>query len=215
MLDYIPMNKHVKTTVKAQRSRATRRKIIDAARRLFESDGYISTTIAEIASAAGVATQTVYFVFGNKLSILEAVLDVAITGDDEPVPVLERDWVENLKGARSAAEAASLIAREAGGIVVRAAPIYKTILHASAEPEIEALLAENKRRRGESIDAFVRILCERGLLEKDREQRCSDLLYAVNSEESYMLLVHERGWTDAQWIDWVERSIESELARSG
>ena len=36
--------------------------------------------------------QTVELVFGTKRELLKAVIDVAIAGDDQPVPVLQRDW---------------------------------------------------------------------------------------------------------------------------
>jgi len=38
-----------------QRSRATRRRILEAATRLFLRDGYLATTMAAIAAEAGVA----------------------------------------------------------------------------------------------------------------------------------------------------------------
>ena len=59
-----------------QRSLRTRARIVDAAARLFVDDGYVATTIEAVADAAGVAVQTVYYVFGTKRNLLAAVLDV-------------------------------------------------------------------------------------------------------------------------------------------
>ena len=53
----------VKPTRKRDRD-ATRTRIIDAARDLFVEQGYARTTIADIARAADVAPQTVYWAFG-------------------------------------------------------------------------------------------------------------------------------------------------------
>ena len=65
--------------------------MLQAARRLFLDQGYAATTMPAIAAAAGVSVQSVYKAFGNKPALLKAVFDVAIAGDDEPVPVLQRE----------------------------------------------------------------------------------------------------------------------------
>ena len=76
-----------------KRARQTRRSILAAAHELFVRQGYARTTIQQIADQADVAWQTVYAVFGGKPAILSAVFDVAVAGDDEPVPVPERPFV--------------------------------------------------------------------------------------------------------------------------
>ena len=42
------------------------------------------------AAAAGVSAQSVHKAFGTKPALLKSVSDVAIAGDDEPVPVPQR-----------------------------------------------------------------------------------------------------------------------------
>jgi Transcriptional regulator len=76
-------------TRRAEQARATRRRIIGQAARLFTEQGYAATTLDQIAAAADVAVQTVYFHFRNKATVLKEVVDVLAAGDDEPVPVLD------------------------------------------------------------------------------------------------------------------------------
>src|SRR5437016_2610782 len=71
-----------------QQARATRARIIAAAARRFLACGYAGTTMRAVAADAGVALPTVELVFGTKAKLLKAVIDVAIAGDDEPVPTL-------------------------------------------------------------------------------------------------------------------------------
>ena len=54
-----------------------------------------------IAAAAGVAVPTVELGFGTKARLLKAAIDVAIAGDDEPVPVLDRAWADTARNART------------------------------------------------------------------------------------------------------------------
>ena len=77
-----------------EQARATRRAIVEAARALFLARGYAGTTIDAVAGEAGVAVQTVYAAFGSKAQILKTVLDVAVVGDDAPVPLVDREAVK-------------------------------------------------------------------------------------------------------------------------
>ena len=56
-----------------EQAAATRRAILDAAQSLFERDGYAATTMAAIASEAGVALKTVYVAFETKSGVLRAL----------------------------------------------------------------------------------------------------------------------------------------------
>src|SRR6202045_3629252 len=76
---------------------AAPRRILDAARRLFVKRAYVATTIEAIAGEAGVAVPTVYLAFGTKRALLAELLDIAAVGDEEPVAVLERPWVDELR----------------------------------------------------------------------------------------------------------------------
>src|SRR5918992_1425077 len=61
------------STRRDEQARETRRRIIAAARELFVTQGYGRTTIAQIASHAGVAVETVYANFRNKPELLRQV----------------------------------------------------------------------------------------------------------------------------------------------
>ncbi len=49
--------------------------MIDAARDLFLEQGYARTTIADVARAADVAPQTVYWAFGSKAGLVREIRD--------------------------------------------------------------------------------------------------------------------------------------------
>ena len=65
---------------------ATRRAIIDAAATSFIERGYVATSIETIAEAAGVSRATVFTSVGGKKELLKKAYDVALVGDDEPIP---------------------------------------------------------------------------------------------------------------------------------
>src|SRR3954463_12741304 len=75
---------------RAEQARETRRRIVEVGRELLLAQGYATTTIAQVAKAAGVSSETVQKGFGTKAALAKAVYDVTLVGDDEPVPLRER-----------------------------------------------------------------------------------------------------------------------------
>ena len=80
-----------RSVLRAEQAKLTRSRILDAAESLFLTHGYGATTIAAIAEEAGVAVDTVYGTFGSKKGVLKSLMDVRVVGDDEAVPLLQRD----------------------------------------------------------------------------------------------------------------------------
>jgi AcrR family transcriptional regulator len=196
-----------------EKARATRRRIREAAQRLFVERGYLATTIEAIAVEAAVAVQTVYFVFGNKRALLTEVLDVATVGDEMPVPVLARPWVEEARCEDDPRRIVRLIAHHGCQIVARLAPIYEVVRGAAvADPDIAALLRRDSERRLDNQTELVRMLAEKGALAPGIDvARAADIAFALLSHEMYQLLVVDRGWSISTWEGWLADSLAAQL----
>src|SRR5258708_29460123 len=68
----------------------TRAAVIAAASRVFAQRGWVATNMRDLAREAGVSVETLYAGFESKAGLLQVVLDVAVVGDDEPVPFAAR-----------------------------------------------------------------------------------------------------------------------------
>src|SRR5215470_1984997 len=104
-----------------QQARRTRARITAAAARQFLARGYAAATMRAVAADAGVALPTVELVFGTKARLLKAVIDTAIAGDDEPVPMLARQWATRAESAAGAAGFAAVCAGQLAESAQRAA----------------------------------------------------------------------------------------------
>lgn len=198
--------------VQAEKSRATRRRILLAGTELFVRDGYLQTTMADIAARADVAVRTVYLSFGSKVAVLIEALDVAIVGDDEPVPVMERAWFRRSMAEPDAAAALAVFVDGAGGVIDRVYPLYAATRDGSADPELADVLARNKQGRLATHTRVAHELAAKAGADPGVPvQHAAEIIYTLMSQETYGLLVVENGWSVPAWTRWVYQHLRSEL----
>lgn len=195
----------------AERSRATRARILDAATECFVAGGYLQTTMADIARTAGVAVQTLYLSFRGKAAVLEAALDVAIVGDDAPVPVLNRPWHAEFVAAPDAASALGIFVTMATATIQRHYPLYAAIRSSAADPEVAELLRRNRTQRYTTHSTAVRELCARPDVSRRDVTTAAQVVYTLVSHETYELLVMDQGWSARRWAKWVGDQLAREL----
>ncbi|MEV0945992.1 helix-turn-helix domain-containing protein [Rhodococcus sp. NPDC049939] len=179
-----------------------RQKILTAARTLFTTTGYASTTMKAIAAEASVAVQTVYFVFGNKRSVLEALLDVSIAGDDEPTSTLAQQWVAEAVAEPNPLSQLRIQTHGARLILDRAAPVLLAVRAAAgADPEVAQLWASTCEHHEMVLRHLTTALADK--VDHLDIDRIVDVGLALLTPETHILLVDERGWSPEEYERWV------------
>ena len=117
------MSSGVRTTPADGRSKPGPGAVDSAAAKHFLADGYGATTIAAIAADVGVSVEAIYKAFKNKPGLLKAVFDVAIAGDDEPVPLMDREFVGAINVQPDPSEKLRMYARHLARAMARTARI--------------------------------------------------------------------------------------------
>lgn len=198
---------------RARRALETRRRILDAARDLFVSDGYGATTIQGVADVAGVAVQTVYAVFGNKRVMLAEVLDRAIAGDDRPVAVNDREWMAQVWEAPTAPARLVAYAAAVRQILDRAGDVFAAVTAAaSVDPDVVELAATSEARRREGAEAVVASVLEVGALRPGLDRTGAvDLLSLLNGPAVHQHLVRRSGWTPDRYEAWLAGAMVEQL----
>src|SRR5258708_32790035 len=74
MVSQVGERRSYNSSLRREQAQVTRARILDAASRLFASRGYRAVTVEDIAAEAAVAYQTVYAVFGTKITIARDIL---------------------------------------------------------------------------------------------------------------------------------------------
>ncbi|WP_063061747.1 TetR/AcrR family transcriptional regulator [Nocardia sienata] len=207
------MEKVKRPDKRGERARRTREKIVEAALELFRTQGYGATSLQEVADRAGVAVQTVYFVFHNKRTLFKDVVDTSIAGDTEPVATMDREWFRTACAESTAAGQLRAHVRGTREILGRVAPIMPMIAAAAAtDPEIaaqwpngpdprytvqyaaaEALVGKPDARPGLSVDT------------------AADLLFGLLSPQLYLVFVRDREWSPDRWEEWARDALISQL----
>ncbi|MGZ6709131.1 MAG: TetR/AcrR family transcriptional regulator [Solirubrobacteraceae bacterium] len=147
-----------------QRAQATRRRIRDAASRLFLRDGYAATTMSAIAREAEVGERTVYLAFPTTPALLGEIITVAVRGGDEDAPLAARDaWQQVL--AAPADEILPRLADAVEAILARTAPVLAVAEAAAASsPELAARREAGQRNMRSDYREVADALARAGAL---------------------------------------------------
>ena len=186
-------------------ARATRRRILDSAHRLFVERGYAATTVAAIAESAGVSIETIYLSVGSKAALVRYLIETALSGAQEPVPPQEREGVEEIRAEPKPRRKVQLFARMVRPMLERLAPIWTVVMEAApSDPELDSLVRELRERHVGSMRLVVEHLAEAGGLRPDLSPDvAADVLWATNSPEFYHLFVVGRGWSGDAFERWL------------
>jgi AcrR family transcriptional regulator len=181
-----------------QQAAETRADVLNAARVLFSERGWSRTGMRDVANAAGVSVETVYAIFGSKTDVLQAALDVAIVGDDSPVPVAERSNFAALASGRRE-ERTRAVTRMMNSIHGQTRGLQRALREAAAsDPDLARLLGENEERRRADVERGAELVYGRRPTSTQR-----DGLWALLSFEVYELLVERSGWSSRRYQTWL------------
>ena len=203
------------TSVREERARKTRARILDAARELMLSGGYARMTIADLARAAGVSAQTVYNSVGGKAEVVKAVYDVILAGDGDPVPMSNRPQFRAVTEAVDLDSWAASYAAWSRVISERVGPLLGALLaHGpGGDPVLEKLVASMDSERRIGNERALRGLVERGGLPRETPlRRLVDAVWVLTAPEVYDRLVHRSGWTPAAYEKWLTLQLRAALA---
>jgi AcrR family transcriptional regulator len=189
--------------------RATRLRIIEAARALFIEHGYPATTLGAIAAAADTSLPTLYRLFSSKRALLKTVLDVSFGGDDQPIAFGDRFDVQAARAQSDPAALVRAFARIGRDFMERSSAIMHVLATAAqVDPDAGQLMEEIRRQRHAGQSRIAGALSALEALDPDLEfSNAVDMTYLSLSPDVHRILTVERGWTADQYEQWLIRSL--------
>jgi AcrR family transcriptional regulator len=193
---------------RVEQARRTRQRLIAAATTTFLARGYAGTTMRAIAAAAGVSVPTIEQQFGTKVGLLKAAIDVAIAGDDDEVPVLDRLWAEKGRAAGTADEFLSIVADTIARAQHRSAGLVLAVLEgALTDPSLAELSAAMISQRAVTAAWVIDQLAAKAALHGDLDRDDAvDTLWILMDPAVFDRLVRQRGWSIERYQRWFARS---------
>lgn len=194
--------------LRARQAAETRRSVIDAALELFAEHGWAATSLPAIAQRAGVSVDTIYSTFGNKSTLLMAVVHVAIVGDDDGAPMVDRaDFAAFSRGRRH--ERLRTGVRYTMAVYERSLPILETLREAAAsDAAARERLTRYDQDRRDLIAAGVALI-----LGHEPSEDLIDSFWALISPEVYRYLIVGRGWSSEKVEDWFVEMLKVAISR--
>ena len=213
MADAVKSKRRYHAPRREEQARRSRRDMLDAGHRLFLEHGYAATTVGMVAAEAGVAIQTVYKIFGNKAGLVKAIVDVAIVGDDEPVPMMQREFVRKSQAEPDPAQKL----RDFGAHLAAVAPRVNALAlvvrdAAAADPGAADVWHQLQTERLTGMTAFAQHLREsRHLRTGITVHEARDVLWTHSSAELWDLLVNRRSWSNKRYGRWIGNQLVAAL----
>jgi AcrR family transcriptional regulator len=216
MVERVKSPRRYNSPRRREQAAATRRQVLQAAQRLFEQHGYAATSMAAIASEAGVSLKTVYLAFETKSGLLRALWHLLLRGDEEAVPVGARPWFQELLHEPDPARQLRLNVRNAKLVRARIGPLLEVIRSAAAhDPEIDALWGRIQSEFYDNQRSVVEALHQKRALKPSLTvARATDILWTLNHPNMCRLLVTDRGWAPDQHEKWLAEVLCSQLLRT-
>jgi len=192
-----------------ERAARTRQAIVRAATEEFRESGYHGATMAAIARRAGVAVQTVYFVFHAKPTLLTATIDSAVMGEDDPIPPDLTSWWQDATTTNDGRRAIGLFVQNVSVIEQRAA-VLNRVARAAATTDLEVVdvLAHHEGMREEAFRRYVDTFIDRGLLRVGlAAAEATDVLLSLVGSDLFLVFTDDRGWPVERWVAWTTDTL--------
>lgn len=201
--------RHYRSPRREQQARRTRARITAAAARRFRVHGYAATTMRAVAADAGVALPTVELAFGTKARLLKAVIDAAIAGDDEPVPMLAREWAARAQAVAEPAEFVAIFAQTLVDSAQRAAGLTLVALEAARiDEDIAAIAMQLMTQRQVMATWLVDGLVRRSSLRDEVDRAAAiDTVWTLMDPALFCRLTGDRHWSALRFRRWFTDSI--------
>ncbi len=202
---------------RTEQAQNTRKRVIEAASGLFLQQGYAATTMRAIAAEASVSVPTVELLFGTKAQLLHVVIDVAVAGDDEPVPVLSRAWAADAQSARDLADFLSAVAQVLSEAQARSAGVVLAAYEAAAsDPDIQLLILDRESQRARTAAWIVDGVLERTEFRAGLDRAAAiDTVWMLMDPVVFSRLTRHRGWSPDRYASWFADSVARLLVDTG
>jgi AcrR family transcriptional regulator len=204
-----------RSELRRRQARETHERILAAAGELFAQDGYARTTLARIASAAGVSPETVQG-HGPKSRVLIDALGYASFGTvEQDQNVLELDVGQQFQAIDDMDAAVDFLVEEQTAIHARSARLFRALRGgADTDAELAEHLVELHAGIALQTQRVMTVARERGWLRDDVDfEELVEWAVLLSGVEGYDRMVLRDGWSEADYRRYLRASLDALVLR--
>jgi AcrR family transcriptional regulator len=193
-----------------EKAAATRERMLRAAIEVFAEQGYGGARMTDIAARAGVAVQTLYFVFHTKPELLQQCFDYAVLGPDRLVPP-DQPFIREIPRARSGRAALRAFVTGNTAILDRVATTDEAARAALHEPEAATVVEASQQLRRQGYHEMLETIAARFPLRPGLElDEATDILLMYGSSATYLAMIR-CGWSRDRFEEWLADTLARTL----
>lgn len=188
---------------------ATRRDILEAARKLFVTHGYVGTSIAAIAAEADTAVQTIYDSVGPKRAIILAIVELS----EEKAGV--ESFRQRIMDTDEPREAIALFVALTRQFMEHGSDIIVAMRAAAlSEPDVAEALERASRQHRQGARVVAELLARLGALKPGIPvEQAADVIGVLTWSSTWLEFTGTHGWTFDACERWLNDSIATLLLR--
>lgn len=176
----------------------------------------MATTVEAIATEAGVSAKTVYDAFGTKPGVLRGVWDLRLKGDTSDVPVAALPRYVEILEENDPRRMVAVLVRNSMVVKQRIGDVLQVIRDASS---VDADSRDLWRLIRTDFHSNQRVLVEaiakrKGLKAGLSVDRAADILWMLNSPDTWLMLRVERGWSVDDFAKWFLETATAQLLKT-
>jgi AcrR family transcriptional regulator len=196
-----------KSLVRERQADDTRRRILEVARQLLQTEGYEGMTVEAIARQAEVSAPSVYAIFKSKTGLLIALLDQSMFGADYEAVVRQ---TLNATDPETRLRRAAAVARQIRGTQ---SALFDLMRGAGVvAPELAKLEQEREDLRYVKEEGMITFLRDAGALRRGLSHKTArDIFWMLTGGDVYRMLVRERGWSPRKYQNWLAETLVDSL----
>ena len=166
----------------------------------------------QIAKAAGVAVQTVYFGFHTKPALLSRAYEVAV-GGDPPVMPQQQSWYAAMRESPDVRVALRAFVSGSGEIMRRVTPLYfASRVAADSDADAARVIAFHENLRVAGYREVLELLRNKAVFNPELSlERATDLLLVFVGPDVYHALCDGRGWSHDESVDWTVSAVAEQI----
>ena len=205
-----PVKRRYHSPTRQAQATRTRAQILEAADRLFQTQGFGRTSVRQIAEASDVVPETVYANFGSKARLLTALIDVRLAPEGQ-ASILERPEIVALAQEPNQRRLLRAFARDYAAMSERVRPISEVLRTAKAvDPDMAEVRQDMEGHRHGYMHTIASWLAERGPLLVSVDH-AADIIWTLASPDVARMLCDDRGWTTDDYANWLEQTLATTL----